>query len=299
MASVRLRAGALWMTLRGGPHRLTAGDVIDVSADVCVIGKIGAADTSKWQQGWMNQLSRFKGRIVLDFTDDHISHRTIMRTFYLESLRLAHQVVCSSRVLKGIIASQFAGPVTVIEDAIEVPVVPPRDEVHDPRRLLWFGHASNMPALLSFLAETHLEKPVELIALSNPQGLDLLHRSSLMSSSSVDVQMRIWSQAEMLRAAMDSDVCIIPVEQATGRKAGVSANRLLTALALGLPTAADMPDSYRDFAQYFADLRGRDFANLLRTPTEWGERVLDCQTHVIGQYSMKQLGEKWLSVLSN
>jgi hypothetical protein len=297
MASVRLRAGALAYALRGSSHTLTAGEVLAATADVCVIGKVGGHETQRRHQAWVQQLRSFPGQIVLDFTDDHLTQATVMSAFYGDCLRLAHRVVCSSRWLQTVVAQRFAGPVTVIEDAIDMPLVPPKSRVGDPLRLLWFGHATNMQGLIDFLPLLPQERPLEMIVVSNPPGLQMLHDCSLPAAR-MTVQPRVWSPAEMLRAAQDSDICLIPAGQGSTRKVGVSANRLLTALTLGLPTAADALPAYTEFSRYFADLRTPDLQALLDAPLQAVPRVQAFQREVPARFSLKAMGQAWLDCLS-
>ena len=297
MASCRLRAGALWTAIRHTEHHFTVGEVLDAGADVCVIGKVGGFETGLKHKAWVDQLRNFKGRIVLDFTDDHLSHTTVMSVFYADCLQLAHQVVCSSVWLQSVVEQRFAGPVRVIEDAIDVPIVPPKNRIGDPLRVLWFGHASNMRGLTDFLPLLPRNRALEMVIVSNPQGLQMLHGYKLPSPM-MTVRPRVWSLSEMMRAAQESDICIIAVEQSSMRKAGVSANRLLTALTLGLPTAADTVPSYADFSPYFSALRTSAFHELLHSPLDASHQVQAFQREVPARFSMKAMGQTWLDFLS-
>ncbi len=297
MASYRLRAGALWTASKSTDTRLTAGEVLDEKADVCVIGKIGGFDTPHMHRSWIEQLRNFKGRITLDITDDHLSHPTVMSAFYADALQLAHHVVCSSRWLQAVVEQRFAGPVTVIEDAIDVPVIPPKSQVGAPLCLLWFGHSTNLPGLIGFLPLLPCDRPLTLNVVSSPQGLQMLHGWN-RPSPLLRLQPRPWSPSEMQRAAHESDLCIIAVEQGSTRKAGVSSNRLLTALTLGLPTAADAVESYTDFAGYFAALRTPELHELMQAPTAWADRVRDFQREIPARFSMQAIGQAWLDCLT-
>ena len=46
----------------------------------------------------------------------------------------------------------------------------------------------------------------------------------------------------------------------------MSANRLITALALGLPTAADNLESYKEFSEFYVDIRSEKFRAVMRDP---------------------------------
>ena len=102
----------------------------------------------------------------------------------------------------------------------------------------------------------------------------------------------------MIVAAKHCDLCIIPSDPNDPRKAGVSSNRLLTALALGLPTAADMMDSYKPYAQFFTDIRGPEFSQLLQDPTQFHDRVLAAQAGPVMEHSMEKIGAKWVDLIN-
>lgn len=295
MASIRLRAGALWQYVRSTGDALTVGDRIDPKADACVIGKIGAHDIYSRQRAWLGQLQAFKGLKILDYTDDHLHHPSMMTGFYEACLPLVHGVVCASRVLQAAVRERFAGPVDVIEDALDVPFLHPRASCHNPLRLLWFGHPSNVNGLLEFLPDIRFEKPLELIVVTSEPGIRLLQSSGLRLNTPLRVLAKPWSPEALVRSAQDSDVCIIPVEQKTTRKAGVSANRLLSALALGLPVAADPIDSYVAQGPCFASLRSPAFPELLRDPAAWHARVIAQQARLQSDYSLTALGRQWLA----
>ena len=103
----------------------------------------------------------------------------------------------------------------------------------------------------------------------------------------------------MIHAASLCDLCIIPSDLADPRKAGVSSNRLLTALALGLPTAADRLDSYLEHSDYFTDIRSKDFDRLLENPLAFRVQVIQAQNGPVQEHSMQKVGERWVSLLES
>jgi hypothetical protein len=103
----------------------------------------------------------------------------------------------------------------------------------------------------------------------------------------------------MVKTALQCHTCIIPVGIDNLKKAGVSSNRLLTALALGLPTCADKVDSYLHFNDSFGDLRSPEFHDMLARPMLWHERVQKAQDEVLPHYAFQALGKQWLDLLTS
>jgi hypothetical protein len=58
----------------------------------------------------------------------------------------------------------------------------------------------------------------------------------------------------MVAAARVAEFCVVPSNNWDPKKSGASSNRLLTAPALGLPTAVSMIPSCQEFSEYFFDL---------------------------------------------
>lgn len=103
----------------------------------------------------------------------------------------------------------------------------------------------------------------------------------------------------MVASADLCDLCIIPSDPRDRRKAGVSSNRLLTALALGLPTAADRLDSYIEHESYFADIRSPQFEGMLENPAAWHEAVRAAQSGPLKAYGEMEIGRRWLNLIDD
>jgi hypothetical protein len=291
LASLRLRAGALLSALPKDAL-LTAGPRIPAQAQVCVIGKIGVGDLTQRQAQWLGEIQAFQGKVVLDFTDDHISFPSSMSAFYLQALHHTDGAVCASTLLKERLAEVYPGPAHVIADAIECPIIKPKVKP-DPLQALWFGHTTNLPALIDFLPS--IVKPLKLHILTNAIGVQQI--KSFQTSKHLQLAADLWSPQAMVKTALQCHMCIIPVRVDNLKKAGVSSNRLLTALALGLPTCADKVDSYLPFKDSFGDLRSPEFQEMQVAPELWHERVEKTQDQVLPRYAFQALGKQWLDLM--
>ena len=94
------------------------------------------------------------------------------------------------------------------------------------------------------------------------------------------------------------DIALIPSDRSDPRKNGASANRLITALALGLVPVAEMIDSYRPFANYCVDLSDSMALRNLREKLEvMKQRVLEAQRSVVQDYTVTRVGPRWVGIV--
>lgn len=296
-ASLRLRAGAL-VSLTNEHLTISIGEQIAEHTHVCVVGKIGAHNPTEKQADWLKTIFKFDHSVVLDYTDDHIQNQTVMSDFYRIALERADEVVCSSQQLQKSITGIYSKKISVIEDAVEYLPLPPKTVPNKPRRLLWFGHHSNIAALQRFLRTFHPPMPVEVLVLSTEQGRQMLQTSPPPQSPSVRLLFKLWSIEEMPKAAAQCDACIIPVDDSSPAKIGASSNRLLTALTLGLPTCADLIPSYLEFQDFLTDLRGPQLDHVIMNPQAFHHQIELAQRHIKQHYSFQSLGQKWLNTLA-
>jgi hypothetical protein len=83
------------------------------------------------------------------------------------------------------------------------------------------------------------------------------------------------------------------------QKIGASSNRLLTALALGLPVAADNVMSYLDFSNSYCDIRSHEFRDLLKNPLMFKDKINNVQNTVLPSYDMNVIEKDWEQFLKN
>lgn len=299
-ASVRLRTGAL-IAAQPETFKLSVGPSAPSNSQLIIIGKLGSGTNAKEMGNlWLQQLHvmRPKGtKVVVDFTDDHLLHHSGMSQFYHQALAFIDFAVCSSPLLARNFAKFYSGPIEVIQDPIEIAIVSPKYELQKPSTVLWFGHISNLKYLLNFLPNLSSSRSFRLIVLSNIEALHHMQANQDTIPANVQAQAAIWSVPTMIEAARISDVCIIPSDPSDPRKAGVSANRLLTALALGLPTAADRMDSYLEFSDFFTDIRSPEFHSLLENPLCFTFKIGQIQKIIANDYSLEKIGGKWVDLI--
>ncbi len=301
LASIRLRSAVCINALKVASLSVGYGESIPLGVRKIIIGKIGAHDISNRTASWLNQISRAKdagAKIFLDYTDHHLGFESPMRDFYRKALPLVDYCISSSEYISFLLQEQFSGPITVIEDAVEITSIKPKEYLcTQPTTALWFGHSTNIHYLIDFINSSQfLLNGNNLIVLSNEAGLDIFNETTLRINSPAQIKLGLWSPDVMLQAAMVSDFCIIPSNLSDSRKLGVSSNRLITAFALGLPTAADHLPSYQKYSDYYVDIRSSKFFHLAENPLLFNQ-VTNAQSKLLKKYSFEKIGSDWLALL--
>lgn len=301
LASMRLRIGPAIRGLVGHGEKVTFGELITNSPDKVVITKIGANNIQARQIQWLQEIECAKlsgAKIFMDYTDHHLGFESSMSDFYRNVLSMVDVAITSSRMMRQNLAQHYHGNIELIEDAIEYF---PQDvkPVNKPTTLLWFGHASNIEYLISFIKSGfRAGDQIRLIILSNEAGLDFFSKVQLSSDAEIQIQLGIWSPETMVHASRMADACIIPINNADPKKSGASSNRLITALALGLPVAAGPLDSYKDFKKYYVDIDDEEFATLIRDPSIFHDQVRLAQLDFVPKYSIQNITGKWVKLLT-
>ena len=301
LASMRLRIGPAIKGLIEHGENVTFGELITNFPDKVVITKIGANNIQARQIQWLQQIERAKlsgAEIFMDYTDHHIGFESSMSDFYRNVLSMVDVAIASSRMMKQNLAKYYSGKIELVEDAIEYF---PQDvkPVNKPTTFLWFGHASNIEYLIAFIKlGFRVGDQIKLIILSNEAGLEYFSKAQLSSAAEIQMQLGVWSPETMVHASKLADACIIPINNVDPRKSGASSNRLITALALGLPVAAGALDSYIDFKKYYVDIESEEFRVLIKDPSAFHHQVRLAQLNVLPKYSMQSLTKKWIELLA-
>jgi hypothetical protein len=304
LASVRLRAAVCLQAIVSQHWRTAINDGQQPSgASTIVVGKLDFINDTRRPERWLRHLESARKRgacIVIDYTDHHLETGTAADRFYAAALDLADLAICSSTKLAQLIRPFYAGQIAIIEDPIEVPITQPVAHHRKLRTALWVGHSTNLPYLIEFLFNDFaLSTPMRLIAMTNAYPLPKEYTRLLegQNLSQLEICVVPWNLPDMITAASVSDVCWIPAGLNSKRKSGASSNRLLTALALGLPVAADELESYLPMRRYFASLHTPEFAALMHEPETHFAQVLEAQALIARDYTKAAIGRQWLNLL--
>ncbi len=304
LASIRLRVVPCINTLRVNNFEVTYGEFISHRANVVIIGKIGSHDINSRCVSWLSEISHAKSRgayIFLDYTDHHLGFDGSMTQFYESAIKLTDHCIVPSNSMAILLSKFFNGPISIIEDVIEVSPQPAKvNLVSSSATALWFGHASNISFLIDFINSSEfLISGCNLIVLSNEDGLNIFSHSSIKFINNQQIRLGLWSVSSMLHAANSSDFSIIPSDLSNHKKIGASSNRLITSFALGLPVAADHLPSYQEFSNCYIDLRGPLFSKLINDPLSFSNLVSRAQLLYVDRFKPESIGQQWLTLLVN
>jgi hypothetical protein len=296
LASIRLRLGSL---IRQKKLDVTFGNNIQNNPSALVIGKIGTSSNNMRENLWVNQIEgqkRMGTKIVLDYTDDHLNFKSPMTSFYEGSLAYINTAITSSTFLADKLKQKSKISVEIIPDAIEVPIFKPKIRENVSRNIFWFGHASNINYLIEFIKTfRNMKQKITLFILTNEQGVKIFNQTKFNIDKNLSIQLGLWSIQTMINTSKVCDLIIIPSDPSDPKKAGVSSNRLITALALGLPTAASVMDSYKEYNQYFTNIYSEKFIELIDNPDKFHHQVLEAQNRIVPQFTQEAIGQKWIN----
>lgn len=303
LASVRLRAALSCEALEKHGY-LTAFSYGHPSkrSRAIYVGKFSDADDPQRAPRWLDFLSNKKrvgSRIIIDYTDNHLATNSRATLFYKDAFKLADAVVCSSNVLAKHVRSYIDLPITIIPDPIEVDIEPPLEKNNPRPTALWFGHASNLSYFLSFISKLKtFDHPLDIIAITNisPIPEDALKQIESAISPLINVSFLGWSPEVLTAAGKIADFCIIPAGLHDPKKDGASSNRLMTALAMGLPVLADPLDSYLPFKDFFETLDVAQLGKAVSEPLEQRfEQVRQAQKGILKEFTQSAISNIWLN----
>ena len=295
LASVRLRAYI--STLNSKMFTFSFGENMPINTDVLVIGKIGIFNLEKRGLNWINQIkiTNFsRGKIILDYTDNHLMMNSPLTNFYKATLPYITTAVTPTEKMGDFLSNFWKGQVTTIYDSIEVDIIPWRDRIG--QKLLWFGHSSNIQYLLDFINKNEsIIDNYSLNIICNQDGIDYFNKHN---KTNLIYKTLFWSKDILVKEANYCDVCIIPSNIESINKQGAGHNRLITALALGMPTIATLLPSYKMFKNYFVDIESEERLKILDDPNIFKQKLIESQKKVVPLFQNTVLNKKWQKILS-
>ena len=295
LASVRLRAYI--STLNSKMLTFSFGENMPINTDVLVIGKIGIFNLEKRGLNWINQIkiTNFsRGKVILDYTDNHLMMNSPLTNFYKATLPYITTAVTPTEKMGDFLSNFWKGQVTTIYDSIEVDIIPWRDRIG--QKLLWFGHSSNIQYLLDFINKNEsIIDNYSLNIICNQDGIDYFNKHN---KTNLIYKTLFWSKDILVKEANYCDVCIIPSNIESINKQGAGHNRLITALALGMPTIATLLPSYKMFKNYFVDIESEERLKILDDPNIFKQKLIESQKKVVPLFQNTVLNKKWQKILS-
>ena len=294
-ASIRLRAFV--SSLNNHFYTFSFGEIMPLNTNILLIGKIGISNIDKRGLNWSNQIKMAyynDCKIILDYTDNHIMLNNPMTRFYKSILPFITYAVTPSEQMSFILSNFWKGSIYTIYDAIDINITKWRN--FENKSLLWFGHNTNLPFLLNFLNRHDANlSDYSLKIITNQKGIDYFNTNN---NYNINVTTKLWTLDTFVKEASSCDICIIPSDKTNLKKKGAGHNRLITSLALGLPTIATMLPSYKQFKDYFIDIDSLEIINILKNRSVLKSKVILAQKKIVPLFLPKAISRKWLKVFN-
>ena len=222
------------------------------------------------------QAKREGAKIVVDFSDDHFQRNDT----YMQFAGLADSIICASDVMRARIYDYTKQHAVSISDPYEAEECEPHA---DGDQLLWFGHKTNMKAMLKVLP---LLKGRPLRVVTGPK----LIPGTIM-----------WTPNNMKNAFAVSNTVILPVMPGDEHK---SPNRLINSIRAGCFAVTMEHPSYFEFRRFiWSGNTAAGFSTGLRFMDafrgELNEMVKEGQDYIRKRYSPEAIGAKWASFLDS
>jgi hypothetical protein len=80
---------------------------------------------------------------------------------------------------------------------------------------------------------------------------------------------------------------------------GASSNRILTALAMGLPLLTDGLDSYNKYSQYFTEISLKAIQEFTSNPMTNKDLIIKAQKTIAEKYTTAVVSKNWVSVFTS
>ena len=300
LASVRLRTAVAAHAAQKLDWNISfTGRKKNKPTDFLIVGKVSPNLCNQWLRK-IQEVKKIDGQIVIDYTDHHIDCNSPIGEFYRNAILLANLVICSSSILQKNISKYSPVKTVVIEEPVEVPTYQPVNKKNNTTTVLWFGHASNLSYLIECLIECFMNgNNAKIILMTNicPLPDNYVKLLEVPQLENIEIHVVPWTKEDMQKASQMCDFCIIPTGYKDERKRGASANRLLTSLAMGLPTLTDQLDAYKPFSKYFKKMDRKSIQGMLANPLVEFELINEAQKIINERYASKVIMNKWESVL--
>jgi hypothetical protein len=300
LASVRLRTAiAADVAEELNWNIILNNSYTSVYTDLLLVGKVN----NNIQENWLERIKIIKasgGKVIIDYTDHHLDSNSPLCSFYQKAILYSDLFICSSKTLQQHVAHLNSVKTVLIDDPIEEPILSPKFKNNKITTFLWFGHASNLVYLIECLLHNFkLNIDAKLIIMTNAYPLPEHYYQVLntLQFKNLDIAVVPWSKKDMIKAAQICDFCILPTGYKDKRKSGASSNRLLTALALGLPVLSDKLDSYLPFDKYYSQISESEIRKRIINPNINIENIIEAQRLIVDNYSIKIIKRKWETLL--
>jgi len=314
LASNRMRIGVCLKACKSSGLEIMPINLIDTKSypNILFVGKYvhdsgtglfmqdGGARWSEWL-ATIREAKKCGTKIVIDYTDNHLAGSDIRSNWYQEVINYVDAVIVPSEMMKENAKKYFDCYIYVIEEPIEFEVQPFNNPINsNPLKIIWFGHASNQEYLYKFISTKAVFLPeFELTVLSNGfnENQNAIIQKKLRNGI---IKFEKWSLEGVKNAAKLANFSLIPSDINDVRKNGVSANRLISSLALGLMPIATILDSYKPYEDYIINIDDTNkLVGLNHYFSTYEEIVSKFQNKELNKFLPHAIEPKWINCIKD
>ena len=303
LASIRLRALPSIIGFEKNGFKVSFGEKYNSNErlDVAVFGKLGdPIDVPVRMDNWTAEIRKLKTEgvtIIVDYTDHHLLINSNLTKFYLDNINIADIIAVPSPQMIQSLKKITNSKIILIEDALEIEALHPRNHKNIITEILWFGAKSNLKYLVEYIEKIEYDKQLNINVLIDKKGMEWLKSTQFKNKAQISIKAQLWSVSNMVEVAKKCDFSLIPSDVNDVRKSGAGSNRLITSLALGLPVLATNLSSYESYKEYFTDIEKTSIKEMIDKLSSMQDIVIDAQVNIINKFSMENIGVKWSEII--
>ncbi len=299
IASLRLRAALVCEAL----HATVISDpMTEVNADFIFVAKIVKhADPSRVPDflAWLASRRASGARVIVDYTDNKLPAPGAVGDMYRRMMPHVDAFTTGSTYLSEYLEKETSKPVFIVDEPCEFdysrPTATPGFE-----NGLWFGHPSNLKYVFDWLPHLGPKGPGFVLRLVT--DLRALSRQKIPANFQIGKIHGVfepYSRENLIEIASKSDFVLLPSSTKDSDKAGASANRLVSSIALGLPAVATPIRSYSEIGFFSTLMDGKKFEDICEDLNHLRENMELAQATIKLRFDRSTIKTRWISVFES
>jgi len=271
---------------------------LDLRADALVLNK----SFNPFNEIVVRRAMQAGTRVLFDISDNHFDSPRFAAHYRALAMQ-CDAITVPTASMAQVVMEHTGRDAIVIADPVERSRMPPGalPDGRAPLRVLWYGHATNLAALVKHsedLAAAGQRAALQLKLLCS-EGPRTDAACEMLRLHGIDTTFIPWSPSAMDEALAWCHLVIIPADVNDTRGKVKSANRLVEALWAGRYVVAHPLEAYREFSDCASICErlseGIDWA--LRNPADVASRIVRAQEAIAERFSVEAVARHWDAAL--
>ncbi len=250
----------------------------------------------------IEQAKRQGAKTIYDICDNKFNEKPE----YIPCCLTADYITVNSNEMAASLKTATDKDSTVVFDAYERPILPPRFMPEEKLNLLWFGSMASLKFFPMVEIWQRLEKEIQnyhfTMVTAKAERItqkfqDRFKRGMIPGVNLNKISIIDWDWNLQGQKLLECDAVLMPVHVDHYRTETKSANRVLDSLVSGRWVITSPLPSYVEFDSYTWQkdpMEGIKWA--VNNPQTVLDRITEGQKYVLENYSVEQAAEKWLGV---